>query len=54
MLRGYEIKWQGQMREATRREFTAAYPNAEVATITRDNYQDFLELPTGPQPLGNP
>ena len=54
MLRGYEIKWQGQMREATRREFTAAYPNAEVATITRDNYQDFLALPTGPQPLGNP
>jgi len=41
-LFGYEFKWQGQVRDATRREFLAAYPGAEVATITRENFTDFL------------
>jgi uncharacterized protein len=41
-LFGYEFKWQGQMRSATQREFLAAYPGAEVTTITRDNFTDFL------------
>ena len=27
-LYGYEFKWQGQMREVTRREFMEAYPDA--------------------------
>jgi uncharacterized protein len=41
-LYGYEFKWQGQMRSATRREFIEAYPNAEVQVITRENYTDFI------------
>jgi len=42
-LYGYEFKWQGQMREATRREFQGAYPDAEVSVVTRDNFQDFID-----------
>ncbi len=41
-LYGYEFKWQGQMRSGTRREFTGAYPNAQVSVITRENYWDFI------------
>lgn len=41
-LYGYEFKWQGQMRQATRREFTEAYPGAQVETITREGFQDFI------------
>ena len=41
-LFGYEFKWQGQVRDATQREFLAAYPGAEVTTITRENFTDFL------------
>jgi predicted AAA+ superfamily ATPase len=41
-LFGYEFKWQGQVRDATQREFLAAYPGAEVTTITRENFADFL------------
>ena len=41
-LYGYEFKWQGQMRSATRREFIEAYPNAEVQVITRENFADFI------------
>ena len=41
-LFGYEFKWQGQVRGATQREFQAAYPGAEVTTITRENFTDFL------------
>jgi len=42
-LYGYEFKWQGQMREVTRREFTEAYPKAQVEVVTRDNFRDFIE-----------
>ena len=41
-LYGYEFKWQGQMPQVTRKEFSTAYPQAELATITRDNFEDFL------------
>ncbi len=41
-LFGYEFKWQGQVRQATRQEFMAAYPDAEVTTITRENFSDFI------------
>lgn len=41
-LFGYEFKWHGQMRSATQREFLSAYPEAEVTTITRENFTDFL------------
>jgi len=42
MLYGYEFKWQGEMRKATRKEFTQAYPNANLMTVARDNYEDFI------------
>lgn len=41
-LFGYEFKWQGRVRAATQREFLAAYPGAEVTTITRENFTSFL------------
>ena len=41
-LFGYEFKWQGQLRGAARQEFMRGYPDAEVATITRENFSDFL------------
>lgn len=43
-LYGYEFKWQGRARQSAADEFMAAYPNAEVTTITRDNFDDFLRL----------
>ena len=39
---GYEFKQQGEMRKATRREFSQTYPNAELQTITMDNFEAFL------------
>lgn len=44
MLRGYEFKWQGGVRAAVRREFEAAYPGAEIETITPENFTDFVEV----------
>lgn len=41
-LFGYEFKWQGQVKPATRQEFTQAYPNAEVMAVTRDNFEAFV------------
>ncbi len=41
-LYGYELKWQGQVRKATLREFIEAYPGAQVSTITRESFRDFL------------
>lgn len=42
VLYGYEFKWQGQVRAAARQAFTAAYPEAQVETITRENFRDFV------------
>jgi len=44
-LFGYEFKWQGQVRPAARQEFMTAYPGAEVMTITRENFTDFIGAP---------
>jgi hypothetical protein len=42
-LFGFEFKWQGgEIRWATRNEFLAAYPGAELATIDQQNLDDFL------------
>ena len=42
-LLGFEFKWkQGQIKKSTRREFQTAYPNAQLQTINRDNFEDFL------------
>jgi predicted AAA+ superfamily ATPase len=41
-LRGYEIKWQGEARKAASQEFTRAYSNSEVKTITRENFEEFI------------
>lgn len=42
-LFGYEFKWgSGNIRPATRTEFLQTYPNAELTTINRDNFEEFL------------
>ena len=41
-LFGYEFKRQGEMRKANRREFSQTYPNAELQTVTTDNFDAFL------------
>lgn len=41
-LYGYEMKWQGETRSTAYKEFTQAYPSAEVVTINRDNFENFI------------
>jgi uncharacterized protein len=42
-IHGYEFKWQnGDIRRATRTEFLNAYPDAELMTISKDNFENFL------------
>lgn len=41
-LYGYEFKWQGDMKPATRREFALAYPEAYLTTITTNNFEPFV------------
>jgi hypothetical protein len=41
-LYGYEFKWRGEAKRASRSEFLETYPNAEVTTITSENYETFL------------
>ena len=42
VLYGFEFKWQGEMKPATRREFLETYPNAVLETVTRENFEPFL------------
>ena len=42
MLYGYEFRWKGEMPRATRREFSATYPNSELATIVPENFEESL------------
>ena len=40
---GCEFKWQSaEIRKATRMEFTAAYPTADLAVVNRENFEQFL------------
>lgn len=41
-LNGFEFKWRGEMRNKTRREFSSAYPQSELMTITPENFVEFL------------
>ena len=41
-LYGFEFKWQGEMKPATRREFLETYPNAVLETVTRENFEPFV------------
>jgi predicted AAA+ superfamily ATPase len=42
-LYGYEFKWhESEMRRVTRREFLEAYPGSPLATISQENFEDFL------------
>jgi len=42
-LHGYEFKWrESEMRRVTRREFLEAYPRSILATISQENFEDFL------------
>ena len=40
-LFGYEMKW-GKSRPRPLREWTAAYPEASLSLINRDNYLEFI------------
>lgn len=41
-LFGFEFKWRGDMRKATRREFSGVYPQSVLKTIAPDNFEEFL------------
>jgi len=41
-LWGFEFKWQGKMKKATKNQFLQAYPNAVLETITPNNFEKFL------------
>ncbi len=42
-LHGYEFKWgQKEIRRATRMEFSEAYPESNLQTIGRENFEEFL------------
>jgi uncharacterized protein len=42
-IRGYEFKWKGgEIRRATRSEFLAAYPGADLMTVSQKNFEDFV------------
>jgi predicted AAA+ superfamily ATPase len=42
-LYGYEFKWQaGEIRRVTRKEFSEAYPGSTLATVNRENFEEFL------------
>jgi uncharacterized protein len=44
MLSAYEFKWgaKSEMKKSTRKTFLDAYPNAQVDTITQENFEGFL------------
>ena len=42
-LHGYEYKWQGgEIRRATRTEFSETYPQSTLMTVSQDNFEEFL------------
>lgn len=41
-LLGFEFKWSGAIKKATAQEFLAAYPQAEIKTISQENFVDFV------------
>lgn len=43
-LFGYEFKWQGEIKNVTKRAFLANYANSSVQTINRENFEKFLEI----------
>lgn len=44
-LYGYEFKWQsGEIRRATRNEFLNAYPDSELMTVSKENFEIFLNV----------
>lgn len=43
-LYGYEFKWQaGDLRRAVRNEFMEAYPDSDLMTVNRENFEEFLK-----------
>jgi len=43
-LYGYEFKWQaGDIRRSVRNEFMEAYPDSELMTVNRENFEDFIK-----------
>jgi predicted AAA+ superfamily ATPase len=42
-INGFEFKWKGEMKASTRSEFIRSYPNAQLFTITQQNFIEFLK-----------
>ena len=43
-LYGYEFKWQaGEIRRAVRNEFLETYPDSELMTVNKENFEGFLK-----------
>jgi hypothetical protein len=39
---GYDVKWQGgEIRRVARKEFSDAYPGFSLATVSRENFEEF-------------
>ncbi len=43
-LYGFEFKWQGEMKAATRQEFLEAYPNAVMETVSPREFRAVFDL----------
>ena len=42
-IHAYEFKWsQGEIKKSTRQTFLQAYPEAQMETITKDNFETFI------------
>lgn len=41
-INAYEFKWQGRCRAVVKKEFLGAYPNAQISTVNRENFENFL------------
>lgn len=42
-IHAYEFKWsQGEIKKSTRQTFMQAYPEAQMQTITKDNFETFI------------
>lgn len=40
---GYEFKWgSGAIKKSTQKEFLSAYPDADLSTVSRENFEDFF------------
>jgi len=51
-LDGFEFKWQGEIKKSTLQEFRRVYPNSQLSTVTKENFESFVVTtsPSTPRP----